>query len=261
MCRVGIRQAGMQLADERFRGHLVEDETVHDLTSGRLLEDASRDGMVVGLTDRRLLCVSNAGEFVDIRYDYICSIQSRQQTRMEYRSRNERDQMMTLLGGCLAMATLVAVVLSVLSVGIAEAVLTILLAAATVAVTAGVEYVRKRPHVGRASEQVFIGAGVLALVALVVTGFVASAVSAPLFVIVTLGGFGVVGYGARHRDTLTGLGLDRHRETVLSINTIDGETVRIAVDATADIDRELSASVHRTESAATDFPVARSPSD
>lgn len=251
----------MRPAEERFTGHLIEDEPVQDLTSGTLLEDTVRGDALIGVTDRRLLCVSKTGEFVDVGYDSICSIHSRRRTRTEYRSADGNDRLLPLLGGLLGLAALAAVVAATASVDAFEGGLTIAVATATVVVASAVEHVRTRPAIGRAYEPIFVGAGILALLALVGVGLLATSVYTPLYLFVTLGGGVLAAYAARHRGRLGGPGLERHRETHLSINTIDGETVRVAIDSETDLDRQLSACVHRNESVPADRTVARTVSD
>ena len=251
----------MQLVEDRFRGRLAEDETVQTLTSGRLLEDDGGGRTTIGLTDRRFLCVSKAGEFVDVRYDYVCSIRSRPRTKVQYRTRDGFGRTRYVLGGLLAL-TLVAVGVSVaLSIGPTVAAASIGLGLATAAVAAAVDVVRKRTGVGRTIDQIFVGTGVLALLVLAGIGLFAASVAASLFVLVTAGGLVLAGYAAHHREELGGVAVERHREMVVEINTVDGDTVNVAVDTDSDLDRELSASVHRSEPAAVDVPSIRSPVD
>ncbi|MXV60768.1 hypothetical protein GS429_01510 [Natronorubrum sp. JWXQ-INN-674] len=251
----------MRLAEDRFSSHLVEGESMRDLSSGRLLDDAVRGEAAIGLTDRRLLCVSNLGEFVDVRYDYICSIKSRQRTQVAYRSPDGSNRLLHLLGGLLVVVALGVGVLSFSAAGALEAGVTGLLAIVTVVVAATVESVRKRPGVGRTHEPVFVGAGVLALFGLVGASLLVAGVVTSLYALLTLGGLGLVGYAHRYRADLDGTGLTSHQETLLTINTIDGETVRIAVDTDADLDHKLSTCVHQRDAAPVDTPVITSPVD
>ncbi|ELY45419.1 hypothetical protein [Natronorubrum tibetense] len=246
----------MRPAEERFTRHLVEGESVQQLASGTLLEDAVRGTAAVGATDRRILCVSKTGEFVDVSYDYICSIESQRRTRTEYRSSDENDRLLPLLGGLLGVGVLAVIVAANVPLDAFGASFTVGLAAATVVVASAVEYVRVQSSISRAYAPVFVGAGVLTLLALVGVALFAPSVYVPLYLLVTLGGGGLVAYAARHREHLSGPGLERHPETHLSINTIDGETIRIAIDAETDFDRELSACVHRYEDSIVDRAVA-----
>ena len=251
----------MGRVEERFRSHLVEDESVRALTSGRLLGAGVRGRAAIGLTDRRLLCVSPTGEFVDVRYDYVCSIRSRNRTRVRYRSEGGPNRTRRLLAGITAFALLVAGVVAATPIGRIQGLVTAIVAVATVAIAAAVQALRTRSGVGRATDQIAVGAGVLGLFGLVGVALLATGVSVPLYGLVTLGGLALVRYAASHREELDGLGIDGHRESLLRINTVDGETVAIAVDADSSFDRELGASVHRTEPAPVEIPLGESSAD
>lgn len=258
MWRVGIRRTEMPLAEERFRSHLAEDESVRELTSGRLLADAVRGPAAIGLTDRRLLCVSPSGEFVAVRYDYVSSIRGQRRTSVEYVPAGERNRLLSLLGGLAAVLGLAAVVLVASGADPIRGAATVTLAVATVAVTAAVGRLRKRTAVGGTAEQVALGAGVLALLSLVGLGLFAATAVAPLFAVSTLGGLGLAGYAARHWETLRELELDRTRETHLTVEMIGGDSVRIAVDAESNLGRRLGICVHRDPTPA-DLPPADHP--
>ncbi|ADB61188.1 hypothetical protein Htur_2308 [Haloterrigena turkmenica DSM 5511] len=249
----------MRRVEERFRSHLVEDESVRALASGRLLGDAVRGRATIGATDRRLLCVSDAGEFVDVRYDWVCSIRRREQTRVEYRSAAGPNRSLRLLGGLAALAVLVVGTVATTGVSAVQGVATAALAAATVALAAAVQSLRTRPGIGRAADQIAVGAGVLALLVPLGVALFTTTVSPPLYGLVTLAGLGLVVYAAGHRTELDGLGIDGRRETLLTVTTVDGETVTLAVDADSTFDRDLEACVHRTDPASVERPLARAP--
>ena len=253
----------MRRVEERLRGHLVEDESVLADTWGRLLGTGSdvRGRALVGLTDRRLLAVSTAGEFLTVRYEYVCSIRRRERTRVRYRSGDGPNRTARLASGLLALASLVAVAVAATTVGGGQALITTAVAAVTAAVAAFVQSLRTRSGVGRAAEQIAVGAGVLALLALFGAALLAASVSVPLYVLVTAGGHVLADYAATYRDELGGFGLERHRESLLAVNTVDGETLRIAVDADSTIDRDLAAAVHRTDPAPAEVPVVQPPTN
>ncbi|WP_436344215.1 hypothetical protein [Natronorubrum sp. FCH18a] len=251
----------MRPVEDRFESHLVEGESVRTLDSGRLLEDAIGSRTVIGLTDRRLLCVSTSNEFVDVRYDYICSIRSRERSKVTYRSPDGPNRLTHLVAGLVALVVLAVGVVETTTASAFQGVVTGGLAAVTIAVAVGIDRVRNRPGVARAHEPVLVGAGVLALVILVVLGLVATSTFAPLFALVTLGGLALVGYAFRYRTDLGNVGFDRRRETHLSINTVDGETIRFVVDVDSELDRELSVSVHQRDPDGVELSMVRSPSD
>lgn len=251
----------MRRVEERFRSHLVEDESVRALASGRLLGDAVRGRATIGATDRRLLCVSAAGEFVDVRYDYVCSIRCRERTRVRYRSGDGPNRALHLLGGVAAIALFVAVVAAATAIGAIQGIATAALAAVTVALAATVQSLRTRPGIGRAVDQIAVGAGVLALLVLAGVALLAASVSLSLYGLVTLAGLALAGYAAGHRAELDELGIDGRRESVLTVTTVDGDAVSIAVDADSTFDRDLEACARRTDPAPVGRPLARRPTD
>ncbi|WP_339103209.1 hypothetical protein [Haloterrigena salinisoli] len=250
----------MRRVEERFRSHLVEDESVRALASGRLLGDAVRGRATIGATDRRLLCVSATGEFVDVRYDYVCSIRSRERTRVEYRAADGSNRPTALLGGLAALVLLVGGIVVATAISAVQGLAAAALAAVTVALAAAVQFLRTRPGIGRAVDQLAVGAGVLALLVPLGIALLATTVSLPLYGIATLGGLALVGYAA-HRAEFDGLGIDGRRESVLTVTTVDGDTVSIAIDADSTFGRDLETCVHRTDSAPVERPFARPPAD
>ncbi|APX96364.1 hypothetical protein [Natronorubrum daqingense] len=237
----------MRSAEKQFTAHLADGESVQDLTSGSVLETPLRGGATVGVTDRRILCVSNAGEYIAIPFEYICSIHSNRRTKTQYRSDGERSHRTPLLGG-LAVLSAVSIGLTLaFALDVNQILATIALAVGTVAITAGVQRVRGRSRVDRSYESVLVGAGILALAALVGVAVFVTSVFTPLYALVTVGGLALVAYAARHSDRIEPPRLERRHETFLTINTVDGETVRIVVDANTDLARTLSTSVYRTE--------------
>lgn len=251
----------MSHAEDRLGSYLLEGESVQEGTSGRILDDDVRGRATVGLTDRRVLCLSETGEFVDVRYDYVCSIRSRRRTRIRYRPRDGTNRTLFLLGSVLAVGALVAGGFATSSATLVQGVATVVLAAVTVVVAVAVDRVRKRPRVERTGDSVLVGAGVTTLLIALVIALVAASVIVPVFVLATVGGLGVARYVSRYRDDLGDVGLERHTETLLSIGTVDGETVHVAIDAPSDLDRTLSTAVHRTDPAPVDVPVVRPQSD
>ncbi|WP_265111812.1 hypothetical protein [Halosolutus halophilus] len=240
----------MMPAEERLSDHLVEDESVQRLTSGRFLENPTRERLAVGLTDRRLLCVSNGGSFTDIRYDYVSSIESRQRTRLRFSSGPEGQRVLGLVGGILAIGVLLVGFGRLSTGGVVRDAVTVGLAIATVAITTAIVHAGRRDGQDTSREQLFVGTGVVSVLVLVSVGLFSSTLVAPLFVVTTLGGLALVWYGQRHRDRFDEIGLDRQRETHLSITTVDGRTIDIAVEADTDVDRMLSAAVYRDASPA-----------
>lgn len=247
----------MTLAEDRLSDRLLEEESVQDLTAGRLLEDVVRGRAAIGLTDRRLLCLSKTGEFVDVRYDYVCSIRSRRRTKVRFRDRNGNGRTLHVVGGLFALGAVVVGVFVATSIGALQTVVTAVLAAVTATLALVVDRLRKRPDVERTRDSVFLGGTVVALSVCFGVGLVSSSVFAPLFVVLVFGGAALGEYALRHREDLNRIGLERHHEMVCTVRTVDGETVHVAVDATSDFDRELATRVHRTDPAPVDVPAVR----
>lgn len=248
----------MAPAGERVTSYLADDESLRGLTSGTLLEDATQKPIALGLTDRRVLSVSETGEFTDIRYDYICSIRSNRHSTVRYQPQEGDRRTARFVGALLAMAALVVAVVYASSAGASEGATTVLLSAATVGTVASIQYVRTRSGDGAARRQLLVGTGILLLSVLVGIGLLSSSVLAHLFVVLTPAGLVLLEYARRHRGEFGRSGLRRQREKRLTINTIDGHTVRVAIDADADIDRELTTYVHQGDPNPVDPPVARS---
>lgn len=267
MWRVGVRHHCMRPVEDRFRGHLVEDESVQALTSGRLLESGRRGRMTIGLTDRRLLCVGDAGGFVDVGYDYVSSIRSRQRTTVRYRPGPEPNRTLHLLGGLLGLLALVGVVVAASSVTAFGGVATTALAAATVVVAAPTEAIRRRSSIGRSFDEILVGVGALSVLVFLAIAVVDATVSLPLYALATLGGLALTGYAVRYREaiepSLDGLGLERDPETVITLTTVDGTELTIAVGADSTFDRDLGTRVRDRDH--TPLPaetaVVRTPSD
>ncbi len=234
----------MRRLEDRLRSYLVEDESVQRLTSGRLVDDAARGAAMIGLTDRRLLCVSERGELVDVRYDYVCSVRSRDRTRVRYRPDAGPNRTLRLGVGTIILGLLVAAVAATSPLTPVETVATVAVGAATAAVAIGLQSVRTRTRVGHSSDQLLVGIGFVSLLALVGVAVVAASVSLALYGLVTIGSGLVLGYAVRHRERLDGLGLEDHRESLLSVNTVDGETVHIAVEPDSTLARDLATCVY-----------------
>lgn len=247
--------------EDRFQEHLVEGESLRATTSGRLLEDGFDGRTVVGLTDRRLLCVTDAGAFIDVRYDHVCSVRSRQRTRVEYRSGDGPDRVLHLAGGVGALGVVLVAVGVVLSVGATVGATAVALATGTATLVAGITERSHTASVGDTGDTMLVGAGVLSAVGLVVVGLLSGVVSTPVYVLATVGVLSLVGYARRYRRDLAvdGWSVVRHSESAVRINTVDGTTVRIAIDPDTGFDRELSASIHRRDDVDVDTPIAGSP--
>lgn len=79
------------------------------MTEGRLVDDSIRGHLSIGLTDRRVVCLSSAGDLVDVEYATISTIRSFTRSRLTVEGIDRR--LLTVVFGGLS-ATFVAVALS-----------------------------------------------------------------------------------------------------------------------------------------------------
>ncbi|MFC4542114.1 hypothetical protein ACFO5R_09255 [Halosolutus amylolyticus] len=247
-------------AEDRLSSHLVEDEALQRLTSGHRLERPG-DRLAVGLTDRRLLCVSDSGAFTDVRYDYVSSIESRERSRVRFTTGPDGQRTLGLVGGVLVIGALLVGFGRLSAGGIVRDAVTVGFALATVAITSAIGHVCRRDDGVAPREQLFVGTGILSVVVLASAGLFSPVLVAPLFVVATLAGLVLVRYARRHRDQFNGIGLRRHRETLLTVTTVDGRTIDLAVEADTDVDRTLSTAVYRDSAPTVGHPVPESPAE
>lgn len=99
-----------------FQEYLSPEEVLLETGDGFLVEGRSWTDGFVGLTDRRLLFVTDDGGFTDVDYEHVCSIRS--QTQQTFTERGLRLRAAAALGGLLALvASLGAVVLASSALG------------------------------------------------------------------------------------------------------------------------------------------------
>ncbi|WP_290812414.1 hypothetical protein [Halovivax sp.] len=228
--------------DERqLRTHLVPDEPLHDVASGRVVDDSAGGRVAIALTDRRVLCLSDDGELVDVDYGSICSIRSWSRSRLTFEGIDSR---LVSLGG--AVLAVLAFTLGLLYAAQARpngGLIGISLALAAVMGAAGFEYVRRRRHRGPVDRELVAGgvlAGAIALLAFVATIAYVSRVVVPALLVATLATAALSDRAARNENAHDGLEFDRVHEKELTIHTIDGDEVRIVVDGRSDVDHRLS---------------------
>lgn len=248
-------------AEDRFASHVVDDESVRVLTTGRLLEGFTPGRLTIGLTDRRLLCVSETGAFTDVRYEYISSVRGRPQTRWEYQYRTGDAVLAGLVGGFLALVFLFVTVGTPSGTGLIDGSLTVALGAVTAVAVVSTQRVRRATGNGQANRQLFVGVGLLTLGAFVAAAVASSTVSLPLFALATGCGVVLSAYGPRYAAAFDGIGLRRRRKTRITITTVDGQSIQLVTDVDAELDRELSASLSRSDSPSPSVPLTRSPSN
>ena len=262
----------MTTASDRLGKHLAASEPLEVVGSATFLDDSTRESVAVGMTDRRILCISQAGSFVDIGYDHICSIRSRERTTTTYRGMDYRLPLVS--GGLLALLAFVGV-FALAPRGLVPA-----LTLVTLGGVASVEYVRRngveidwnglieyvdeatdsshvtddiRRHKARINEradddQLLIGAGGL-LAALAFVGVLALApgVLVPALTLVTVGGVALIDYAYRHREEFDGIEEVRQHQRDVRIDTDSGHTIHLRIDPHEGIDHELSRLTYGSE--------------
>ena len=80
----------MSSTPDQIRTYLGTDEPLLAVYSATLAENSSWETVYIGITDRRLLYVSEGGRVVNIGYNSICAIQSHTRTTHTYRGNDYR---------------------------------------------------------------------------------------------------------------------------------------------------------------------------
>jgi hypothetical protein len=254
----------MSQPSERFGEYLLTEEPLRGVYAATLSDDSAPKEVTVGVTDRRLLCLSEDGTFLNIGYDSICAVRSKPRSRVTYRGNDSR----VLLGGGAALAVLAFVGLVAFTATLVAPVFALATVGAIVT-TASVYRSDDAPDLvtltdiedrtaadvdadalRRAAERLppavdarraLLFAGVLAtLVGIWGTSAVAASSLAVLFLLPMVGGVALVDYARRYADDLDGIEIAREQAQNVRISTDDGRTVRLETDPSAGIDRELS---------------------
>lgn len=253
----------MRTASDEFQEYLAPDESVIESGAGALLENAYRTEGSIGVTDRRVLFVSDGDEFMGITQDGIHSIRSRPETM--FATHDTGYRLVAVAGAVLAVLAFVGVL------GLGPSGLAPALALATVGGLAGAEYVRRngvgteravltelderlsthldvellRAHVGDTrdvdgQQLLVLGVGLVALTAFAgLVAVTANLLTIPL-TLVTLGGIAVMEYAYRCGRDAQRLERDRPAEKRVSIRLASGQIVDLRVDSAERIDRTLS---------------------
>lgn len=266
----------MSKTTDRLGEYLAPDERLVTVSDVTLSGDSPREAVSLGLTDRRLLYVSEDGGFTNIEYDAICAVRSRPRTTRTYRGNDHR--LLLGIGG------LVAILGYVGAIALTTGLLVPILLLATAGSLVSAEYLRrkraederitvtkripfdigdtnrfrryKRSVSAGEHQLLMIGSGLVALFGAV--GVILLASSALVFLAAIVGGIALIDYAYRHRHDFDGIEIVRHRETEVSVSTSDGRTVRIRSDESEEIGRELSKlMVSSEENPTTSFRAAR----
>lgn len=259
------------MPSDQLRNCLVSDESLKAVSSATILEKSFRETASIGMTDRRLLCVSDGGRFMDIGYDNISSIRSRRRTTTTCRGNDHR--LMIAVGILLAMLAFVGVV------AISSGALTPFLVVVTVGATAATEYVRRngadieltavvdrvegtigdvdaadaiRRRKAQVNEHVnddqLLAAGSALLAALAFIGIVIiSSGFVSVLALIVIGAVALIDYAYRNKNKFDGIELVQQHHKELSIDTVGGRTVHIRIDPEEEIGRELSKFTHAAD--------------
>ena len=260
----------MRASSNEFADYLAPDESVVDVGSATLVDSSSRAEGSIGVTDRRVLFLSDDGGFTNVATRRISSIRSEPRTTLT--SGGLRTRVLATAGGILAATAFVGV-----------AVLTASALAATLALTTVVgvvlaEHVRRTgadlewPALADAHERLAgrledvdalrdrtevvntVDEGQLAVLGLVLgalAAFVGLGVltGSPLVLVLTLatlGGIGMADNGYRSERDLDRVNAVRRHTRDVSIRLVDGSIVRLRIDSAEHIDRVLTRSTAAT---------------
>lgn len=248
---------------DQLREYTGSGEPLEAIYPATVVERSSRTSVALGLTDRRLLYVSEKGLFGTVEYDAISGLRGRPQLTRTYCL---DDYRLVLGAGGVASLLGFAAVLAVASTLLVPF---LLLAAVCGLVTA--EYLRRHgadverdgdaglreridnfdlgetlrrlrsDSTGRADpyQLLLVGSALLAIASFVSIILLASnwvVLGTALFV----GGVGLVDYGYRHRDGFDGFAVVRHREIAVNVRTADDSTLRFRTDPSNDLCKEVS---------------------
>lgn len=257
---VGTEETSGRITTGRLRDYLTPGETVAHVASGTLCDDAARMVGTVGVTDDRVVFVSEGVGFMEVTHEAVASVQSR--ARTSYTRRGLAARLLIVGGLVLATVGLLGVVLA--TNGPIAVVLTVLAVGSVVALECvrrydldvdwsgldeAVESRSIRPLVRRQDGRytfgsnhghLMVGFGVAAILAFAVLSAIVATPSVVLLALATLAGVAVTDRAYRAMGELDRAGESRRREREVRIHLVDGRVVRVRVDAGDDIDRALS---------------------
>lgn len=250
---------------DNVRDYLNPDEPLVAEYTGTYSENSMGKPVSVGITDRRVLCVSEGGGATSIGYDSICTIRSYPRVKRTF---NVRDFRLFLGGGGLiAIAGLLGVI--VFSTTVLVPLLTLL----SLGSLGSMEYLRRnldvregmslpaarqdgggldrwhtiRRILGRAIDYadehrplLLAGVGLVGIVSFGGAILVASSVLVPLSILVLVSGITVMDYAYRHRDDFDGIHVIQQQKREVSISTIAGSSIQLDCDPSDEAHQELS---------------------
>ena len=260
----------MSVSPNEFRDYLAPDEAVVSSARGTIVDDSFRSPGTIGITERRVLVVTDAEQFLEVSHDAITSIRSR--PKSTFTARGIGFRLVVVVGALIAIAGFVGVL------AVQSSAQAFLFALATLGGAVTAEYVRRAgsagdwpapdevwgalttdrvslvdvmadaglgrsdgSEIGNEYSPVFVLVlGAVSLVSLFgLVGVTGRLVVVPL-VVVALAGLALSDYAYRRTKTLDATGEGRRRERALSIHLVDGRTVTFRVDSSERIDSALS---------------------
>lgn len=248
----------MTVPATRFGEYLAEDESIIHGSPGTLVDERRQSEGTIGVTDRRVVFLSERNRFVDVTHDAISSIHSRERTTFTAGGIGYR--LLVGVGALVAALSFLAVV----GPGVAGP--GFLLASLTVGAAVGAEYVRRNdvdvgwdgladrlpgadgplrrpPDAARDrgnGKPLVFGLAYLGLAGLVGLVVVTGSLLVVPLLLLTLGGLAVADGAYRRTRGLDRSGRSRRHEREVTIHLVDGRRVRLRVDGPRRLDRELS---------------------
>jgi membrane protein implicated in regulation of membrane protease activity len=244
----------MTSTPDRLADFVSVNEPISDVYSAVLIvpEDVYREPVVLGVTDRRLVSLSDANELTSISLDHVTSIRSSQTTAVDYRG---NDYRLLLAGSALLAVTGLSIATTVLSGWLATSLFLLVVAGLLVAYFGS----RERPAEFTARirdleywevvpvderHRLLVGGGTLTVLGL--SGLVAlaptvlAAVLTLVVVLLLVASVWLADYAWRHRRDLDGIERVRTKLKEVRVGTDAGNTVSFLVDPDDDLDRTLS---------------------
>lgn len=259
-------ETDMTSTTDRLAEYVPADEPLAGVYAAEMTvpTDVYRDPVVVGVTDERLVSLSETDEFTSVALDRVTSMRSTRTADVSYRGMDHR----LLLAGSLLLGTVALVVAGALLADLLAASLFLLAVGGVLMLSFGHQ---GRPaelterlgaldywEVGAVDDRHRLLAGGSALTVLGLSGLVAvtptlAAAALGVAVLLLVGSVWLADYAWRHRGEFDGIERVRRRRTEVRVRTEAGTTLSFLTDATEDLDRALSRGSYRaTASKATE---------
>lgn len=275
----------MPSTSDKVRDYLNPDESLVAEYTATLSEHSIGKPVSVGVTDRRVLCVSDRGEATSIGYDSICTIRSSPWVKRTYHVHDYR--LFVGGGGLMAIFGLIGVM------AFSTTVLVPLLTVLAIGSLGSTEYFRRNPDVregtvffdlrqsaggsdrwhnlqrimGHAMDYadehrllVLAGGSLIGITSFVGAILVASSVLIFLSMLVLVSAIALLDYAYRHRDDFDGIHVIQQQKMEVSISPIGGPSIQLNCDPADEVHQELSMLAFTNREAPTQV-ISTSPSD